>query len=160
MPKGLRGFQKGNKWGVYKKTSSEWHSKLSRLKAAIKMKGDNNPSKRLEVREKISESLRGRIMPTGERAYRWKGGGEASYARRIQKERAEQIKIAGRPVPPECELCLTPASELKKALHFDHNHETGKFRGWLCGSCNSALGLAKESPELLNKMIKYIEKNA
>lgn len=54
-----------------------------------------------------------------------------------------------------CEVCLSefgPGSE----LHFDHDHETGKFRGVLCERCNVALGMLQNSPDNLRRMLNYI----
>jgi len=38
----------------------------------------------------------------------------------------------------------------------DHDHKTGKFRGLLCGSCNSTLGFAKDDTKILEKGIDYL----
>lgn len=37
-------------------------------------------------------------------------------------------------------------------------HTTGKVRGLLCRPCNAAIGAFKESPEIINKAIVYLEK--
>lgn len=42
-------------------------------------------------------------------------------------------------------------------LCIDHCHETSVFRGVLCYSCNVALGLLKDDPELLRRAASYIE---
>jgi hypothetical protein len=44
------------------------------------------------------------------------------------------------------------------ALHFDHDHATEKFRGWLCKSCNNALGYVGDRPEVLRALADYLEK--
>jgi hypothetical protein len=62
----------------------------------------------------------------------------------------------GAPETRFCDLCGTEATE-KRKLAFDHNHETGEFRGWLCMSCNVLLGHANDDIELLNKAIQYLE---
>lgn len=41
-------------------------------------------------------------------------------------------------------------------LHIDHNHKTGKVRGLLCYTCNSALGCVNDDPSLLSKAIDYL----
>jgi hypothetical protein len=38
----------------------------------------------------------------------------------------------------------------------DHNHSTGKVRGLLCNRCNKGLGFFKDSSELLNSAIRYL----
>jgi hypothetical protein len=43
--------------------------------------------------------------------------------------------------------------------HIDHCHKTGKVRGLLCKSCNSALGFAKDKVETLLNLANYLEKN-
>ena len=45
--------------------------------------------------------------------------------------------------------------------HFsiDHDHETGKIRGLLCGRCNSGLGYFLQNPFILFNAIKYLKTN-
>lgn len=44
-----------------------------------------------------------------------------------------------------------------KRLAVDHNHETGKARGLLCFSCNTALGHLKDRLELVRAAVRYLE---
>ena len=46
----------------------------------------------------------------------------------------------------------------EKHTHIDHCHITGKIRGILCSHCNVALGLLKDSTEILESAIKYLKK--
>ena len=46
----------------------------------------------------------------------------------------------------------------EKHTHIDHCHTTNKIRGILCSYCNVALGLLKDSPEILESAIKYLKK--
>lgn len=46
----------------------------------------------------------------------------------------------------------------KKGWHTDHNHETGQLRGELCSACNTALGMVKENPAILQGLIDYLKK--
>jgi hypothetical protein len=83
---------------------------------------------------------------------------------RARQERRRQAKIHG--VTPArlkmlldmqggvCAICSLPPR--RRALSVDHDHRTGEVRGFLCGPCNGALGLFRDSPELLNHAIDYL----
>jgi hypothetical protein len=43
------------------------------------------------------------------------------------------------------------------ASQIDHCHDTNEFRGLLCRSCNLLLGYAKDSIEILQSAIRYLE---
>ena len=59
-----------------------------------------------------------------------------------------------------CAICSLPAVDKKtgqpKRLCIDHNHNTGKIRGLLCGPCNMALGLLANKQNVLSA-IRYLE---
>lgn len=107
-----------------------------------------------KARRKISQAQIGRkhseetiAKLSGENNYNWKGGQIKLKGRR--KERLEEV--AGRKRPDKCEVCQSGSR-----ICFDHNHKTGKFRGWLCECCNLVLGFAKDNPETLIKLSKYL----
>ena len=62
-----------------------------------------------------------------------------------------------------CSICDDKLPDLmayenrKRGYAIDNNHETGKFRGILCLNCNSLLGMAKDSSEVLKRAIQYLE---
>ena len=51
-----------------------------------------------------------------------------------------------------CEIC---GIECKP--YVDHDHASGKVRGFICQHCNTALGMAKEDVSILEKMINYLK---
>lgn len=53
----------------------------------------------------------------------------------------------------ECEICYEEAS-----LFIDHCHETGNLRGLLCSPCNLSLGGFKDSVQLLEQAINYLNR--
>lgn len=55
-----------------------------------------------------------------------------------------------------CDICGVPEEECARKLSMDHNHETGEFRGWLCGKCNTSLGGFCDSQSLLASAIEYL----
>ncbi|MFZ4411456.1 MAG: endonuclease VII domain-containing protein [Bacteroidales bacterium] len=58
----------------------------------------------------------------------------------------------------KCAICKVHNNDLKVALCVDHCHSTGKIRGLLCGSCNRALGLFRDSITFLSSAIDYLNK--
>ena len=57
-----------------------------------------------------------------------------------------------------CAICGIEATELKRELSVDHNHETNKIRGLLCHHCNIGLGNFRDSTTLLSVAIEYLER--
>jgi hypothetical protein len=53
-----------------------------------------------------------------------------------------------------CGIC--GATEI---VYVDHDHATGKPRGLLCPTCNSAIGQLREDPRLFAAALAYLEKN-
>lgn len=45
----------------------------------------------------------------------------------------------------------------KNKYRIDHDHASGKVRGLLCSSCNAAIGLLKDSPEIISNAARYVE---
>lgn len=118
-----------------KKHSKEW--KEERRQAML---GDKNPMKKLEVRKKRSEAQ------TSEKNPNWRG------------DLTRLERLAGRKKPNYCEICGVLGSDFKKGLCFDHDHNTGEFRGWICTKCNTGLGMANDDVKILKLWINYLNK--
>jgi hypothetical protein len=64
----------------------------------------------------------------------------------------------------KCPICNkqitldTKADRINKAA-LDHCHTTGKFRSFLCPTCNSGLGYFKDDPILLESAIDYLKRH-
>ena len=74
------------------------------------------------------------------------------------EEYDEMVKLQG----GKCALCpaTTPGGKHDNQNWFiDHDHVTGKVRELLCFDCNIVLGIIKDSPEHLGRMITYILKH-
>lgn len=96
-----------------------------------------------ERKEKIRQFMMGNKFnktPKGPKHHNWTGG--------TKEQRA------GRPKPEICEICGGGGR-----ICFDHDHSNGKFRGWICHGCNSALGFARDSVQQLQKLIDYLNQN-
>jgi hypothetical protein len=79
----------------------------------------------------------------------------SGYAKKYYREKIcpKRYGFTAPPAPPHCEACGIPFT---KTPHIDHDHATGKFRGWLCHHCNHALGNAKDSRDRLQLLINYL----
>lgn len=81
-----------------------------------------------------------------------------NYAIKQQKKREKEL---GRIKPINCEVCKLSGYEKHNkpdsGIVYDHNHLTGKGRGWLCDRCNKVLGMVKDSSHLLNSLATYVE---
>ena len=57
----------------------------------------------------------------------------------------------------KCAICKSEDSKGKR-FSVDHNHKTGEVRGLLCNPCNVAIGLLKDSPEVIDSAKEYLLK--
>lgn len=57
-----------------------------------------------------------------------------------------------------CGICGIHRDDVSKDFAVDHNHNTGKIRGLLCGGCNGGIGMLKDSIKVLKRAIAYLEK--
>jgi len=55
-----------------------------------------------------------------------------------------------------CDCC---GKESETPLHLDHDHKTGKFRGWLCIKCNQGIGKLGDNIEGVTNALKFLEKH-
>lgn len=144
--------------------------------------GDKNWSKRPEVRKKIGIASLGRrhTEKTKDkiRENSIKLGLIPPKFSELSKEKQEVLrikrsgwkggkttilgleKIAGRKKPEQCEICGAFSLGTKgRGICFDHDHKTGKFRGWLCHRCNTVLGFVRDDSELLINLSEYLKKS-
>jgi Recombination endonuclease VII len=66
---------------------------------------------------------------------------------------ANQEKLVGRKKPKRCDVCKKPGR-----ICFDHCHTSAMFRGWLCLTCNLALGHVKDDQCLCQSLAEYLER--
>jgi len=109
----------------------------------------------IEAKTAVCESC----GPTGirirdSRLKNWRCGKGDTARKRGKNKRYNKKREEIRPKPTLCEICL-----LEKPLCWDHDHRTGKHRGWLCQNCNTALGHFYDDPNNLSRAITYLMNN-
>lgn len=84
-----------------------------------------------------------------------------------QKVRKAIRKMRGcpeptRPEPAQCEICGNVEHLIRKGilchLAVDHDHATGKFRGWICNRCNLGLGKIGDTIEAVERLLAYLKR--
>lgn len=63
-----------------------------------------------------------------------------------------------RPNPGYCECCGRKQTPEGQYLALDHCHKTGRFRGWLCMFCNTAIGKLGDTVEGVKNALLYLER--
>lgn len=77
----------------------------------------------------------------------------ARHSRMANRYKLTAERMAALPV--YCEACGS-----SDRLHVDHNHKTGAYRGVLCASCNTALGLLGEDIDRFLNLGRYLTRDA
>tara|TARA_R100001143_G_C3249644_1_gene82903 strand:- start:17 stop:493 length:477 start_codon:yes stop_codon:yes gene_type:complete len=103
--------------------------------------------------------------------------GSKSYETTCRKCRANDaynVKLLKEKIPyPSddycCPICNSSSENLKSKIDgeykgmnrgswvLDHDHKSGKFRGWLCNKCNSALGWLDDDITYVRRALNYLE---
>jgi hypothetical protein len=127
--------------------------------AKIKLKGwvAKNKDRCYEIHKKYYDRNKKRLAKD-KREYN-KENIELIKEQRKRRLKNKREKQANRPKPNKCEACGKMETENRLGrIAFDHCHETGLFRGWLCARCNMALGFVRDDINLLEKLAKYLKK--
>jgi hypothetical protein len=129
--------------------SAQWKRKNpEKVNAQNRAWREKYPEKVRLVRERWDEKHKDRMQNDPEYAAK-------ERTRKLKELWQRREKKADRPCPDHCEIC----GGRPKEICFDHCHQTGKFRGWLCHQCNQILGLSGDSPDLLRQLAHYLEKH-
>ncbi len=94
---------------------------------------------------------RARLTPEGRRNKNLK----AAYGLTADQFKAMEDRQEG-----VCAICQSPPdmdAMGRDQLQVDHDHETGKIRGLLCGACNRGLANFRDDSKRLLRAIVYIE---
>lgn len=86
--------------------------------------------------------------------------------RKMRDKQIEEIRKSAPPVSLVCDCCGLPPnlgsnanlSRRQYGLNLDHDPVNIKFRGWLCGPCNRAIGALGDTLEGLMKAVEYLKR--
>ena len=56
----------------------------------------------------------------------------------------------------KCPICNKLSIAGISKIVLDHNHNTGRVRGWLCESCNTGIGRFDDNPEIVIRAKKWL----
>jgi len=112
----------------------------------------DNPKRIAVNRERAKERHKRRMQEDPVYAAKYRA---ANLIKNTRAKERRDLKRAGGPPSDRCEICGATADE----ICFDHDHATGKFRGWLCHTCNRVLGLIGDSRKRLRAMDEFLERH-
>jgi hypothetical protein len=122
-----------------------------------------------EIRQKISDTLKGRPSPRKDCHPSLKTRMKTSLALKgyTPPEKRIQTNLRRYGLTIEQYSKMLHGNEMRAACsekfirtpHIDHNHTSKKIRGLLCRRCNHIIGLAKEDLTILKNAIKYLQEN-
>ena len=114
-------------------------------------------------------------------AERCKRNNHIEYRNECKQCLGEKTRITTRlkrenppPLDPnyQCPICLKTSDDLwnrgsyantkisKKTIFvLDHDHITGKFRGYICDRCNTSLGAIEDNLENIGRMVTYLKEH-
>lgn len=130
---------------------------------------------RIKNRDKIREYAKNTAYKYKERIDRYSKRWVAENREKLQVYRKEyglkvkygmDLKQYAKMLYDQKEVCAIceqkETRQLKgklQSLAVDHDHRTGKVRGLLCCSCNRAIGMFRESLQVIKRAVLYMERN-
>jgi hypothetical protein len=92
-----------------------------------------------------------------QKKYQQRNRGKITAQTLAGSRRRRGLPTPTRPCPQLCECCgRKPTS---KGINLDHDHVTGKFRGWICSRCNAGIGFLGDSLEGVLSAINYLKRH-
>ena len=59
----------------------------------------------------------------------------------------------------QCQICKKNLIVGVSKIVLDHNHKTGKVRGYICESCNTGIGRFDDDPNIVKNAIDWLSEN-
>jgi len=81
------------------------------------------------------------------------------WARKNEARIRRKYGVGRAPEDAKCAICGHRRASARD-ICIDHDHSTGKFRGYLCHKCNRGIGFLKDDPLLVLKAADYLIESA
>lgn len=160
----MKAYREKNRDVLLAKQRERGKANYQANKPAFKAKSqrwrEENPERYRELTRRYAEANREKVKEASRAWY------AANKDRARATGRANKLKGYGLTVEQfglmldaqrgQCLICL----EQMAAPVVDHDHATGAVRGLLCRTCNSALGLLKDSPQVLTRAAEYLTRSS
>ena len=89
-----------------------------------------------------------------------RSGYRAKSCKKCSAKEATLVNQLKRTAPPKSDTCDCCGVRIEEgAAYFDHCHETKKFRGWLCNTCNSGIGILGDDIPSLKRALDYLQRH-
>ena len=78
----------------------------------------------------------------------------------IKLEQEYEVKYPKPQIGEEfyCKICeRTITIQTTRDVNLDHDHQTGKIRGYICNRCNTGLGNFRDNISLLKRAIQWLK---
>jgi len=126
----------------------------------VKKSEDNKRYRKVnaaQIKQRRKEQHARHPFVTRNRAAKWyEENTERAKNNAKSRHQLSVCAAAPRPRPDICECC--GKTQPGRALSFDHCHDSGEFRGWLCVQCNVGIGALGDTEEGLMRAIAYLKK--
>ena len=144
IKKYMKKWRKENKEHVIKYRKKLYSENKEEILKNLKLRRENNLEKYL-IRENEYRMKNPIKIKHSKRAYNLK----VTYNMTLEDYQRMFDTQKGK-----CAICKKHQNEFKYPLHVDHDHNTGKVRGLLCGRCNAGLGYYEKSD--IKEFDKYL----
>jgi hypothetical protein len=153
-----RGYREANKAEIRRKNNAWYAANRDRELEKRRAYYEDNREARAEYQKVYYAANRERQLER-HRGYRKSDSFvQRERERRLVKQFGITVAEYDQMVMARCGTCdvCGGVSPGQKALAIDHDHETGKVRGLLCGNCNTGIGNLRDSSELLGRARAYL----
>jgi hypothetical protein len=147
--------EKQNELMRRKRSDPEYRKKCNeRQQARVRERYANDTAYREKCREQARRARRKQAADPIKRK-------EISAEKRVKKYGMSQSDLAAmrEECGGKCQVCGKDMIGTRRE-HIDHCHATGRVRGLICPSCNRAIGLFRDSPEIAMSAALYLERHA